>query len=1330
MPNVTLRNLINTGDPITAPDGTVLAGTQITFQLVDTVRSKTISLFDAVSGELIVGAPITITTDIKGEFVVPLWPNSRGETLTAYKVSVDNENIKPFLIRIDDLPGDVSLVHARAAVLQMSPQELSLFDNVLAESLASAQVATEAAVVAVTKAAEAAQSVGEAISVSTSIQADTATAVTSAATAVSAAATATSAADIAVIEATAASVSADYSLESSQTASSSAAITVSIADSLNATLVSFRSTFLGHKASDPLVDDNGGVLMDGVTYVNTISQKIRVYDLETDAWADYDAGVQLSATSAALSAANAAGSAAAAAASELASLGYKNSTESNAAAALSSQQTVTAAAAMVADDLVSVLAASSIASTAAVTATTKATEAGVSAAAALVSKNAAHVDAMATGVDRLAVAADKTAVLGSLSAAAASVLAASNSAGLADTSAMAAIAAAGTAAIKADLATDKAAEAFASAEAAALAVVNSDVTTHAALTTTAHGGLLQIGTTEITAAAGIHLHAGVYAPVLGSDDNYITDAEKVALHSHANMTALDVVVDDGDGDKYLADDGSYKTVSSFNSSAHALIDHTALSGIPTQYTDAMAVLAAPAETTSTIKAALGITVLSGDNTGDQVLPTRSSLGVESTNNTSDYDKPVSAAQQIALDLKANASQVLTNVPAGAIFTDTVYTHPASHSPSIITQDTSNRFVTDTEKLAWSAKQDALTSGTNIKTINGASILGSGDIVITGGGAASITISGNLTIYIGQTTTLTITNYDSATAYSVSASLGAASVSGNTITYIAGEAAGTAVLTVTADSATRDVSITVLAAGIATPTNTSPINGAVDQAGNITLVASVFDWVGLADTHASTDWEVATDSGFTTIVKSSTADSSNKTSISFTGLTLSTLYYWRVKYHGAARSSVWSTPTTFTTITAGVSQPTNTSPADAATGQMGSVALTASAFGWVGVSTTHLSSDWEVATDSDFTTVVASSAADETNKTSWTVTGLSVSTTYYWRVRYKGANSVVSAYSIPFSFATASAFDAYIATPTATPAAFGDPLEGGFYTGMIWNELVQSVASTSIATGSKSFTVADMTATPLVYSGQTLEVRSRANPANKMIGVVTGAIGTTLTINVTSVGGSGTFTGWSIMAQYRVIVAPKSSGESSAKTFKVDRTDAPTACQTLSEGRKATLAMVAAGDATAYPAAWFCAGLTIGSKADWYLPARDELELCWRNLKPTADANYTAARADSAINYTNLGSLDDVDTGMGRNLNSSPGGAAYTTGTPAQVAAGKNYRTGESEAFAYGSYAYWSSSEDSTTYAWIQYWYSSYPGAQYNTNKYDSYYVRAVRRSII
>jgi hypothetical protein len=70
----------------------------------------------------------------------------------------------------------------------------------------------------------------------------------------------------------------------------------------------------------------------------------------------------------------------------------------------------------------------------------------------------------------------------------------------------------------------------------------------------------------------------------------------------------------------------------------------------------------------------------------------------------------------------------------------------------------------------------------------------------------------------------------------------------------------------------------------------------------------------------------------------------------------------------------------------------------------------------------------------------------------------------------------------------------------------------------------STSSLAIGTGSKTFT----TQTGKQYAiGQWVTASSAANPANNMFGQVTSYSGATLIVNVTSVGGSGTFADWNI-----------------------------------------------------------------------------------------------------------------------------------------------------------------------------------------------------------
>jgi hypothetical protein len=57
--------------------------------------------------------------------------------------------------------------------------------------------------------------------------------------------------------------------------------------------------------------------------------------------------------------------------------------------------------------------------------------------------------------------------------------------------------------------------------------------------------------------------------------------------------------------------------------------------------------------------------------------------------------------------KVLGKSLLSDIEIARLATVVNYTHPSIHTPSIISQDANNRFVTDSEKLEWSGKQDAL-----------------------------------------------------------------------------------------------------------------------------------------------------------------------------------------------------------------------------------------------------------------------------------------------------------------------------------------------------------------------------------------------------------------------------------------------------------------------------------------------------------------------------------------------------------------------------------------------------------------------------------------------
>jgi hypothetical protein len=179
-------------------------------------------------------------------------------------------------------------------------------------------------------------------------------------------------------------------------------------------------------------------------------------------------------------------------------------------------------------------------------------------------------------------------------------------------------------------------------------------------------------------------------------------------------------------------------------------------------------------------------------------------------------------------------------------------------------------------------------------------------------------------------------------------------------------------------------------------------------------------------------------------------------------------------------------------------------------------------------------------------------------------------------------------------------------------------------------------------------------------------------------------------------------GVSSVATHYIIVGPIASAQGTNKQWKNVNT-ATVGADSVIDGPQNTADMVADGNATVYPAAHFCNDLVIGGFSDWYMPAKNELEVCYFNLKPTTTSN---------------------DTSSGINPNAVPARASnYTTGNPAQTSATDFKNTG-AEDFAAASY--WSSTEGSATYGAQRQ--TFYGGYQYsNASKDYSGRVRAIRR---
>jgi len=173
-----------------------------------------------------------------------------------------------------------------------------------------------------------------------------------------------------------------------------------------------------------------------------------------------------------------------------------------------------------------------------------------------------------------------------------------------------------------------------------------------------------------------------------------------------------------------------------------------------------------------------------------------------------------------------------------------------------------------------------------------------------------------------------------------------------------------------------------------------------------------------------------------------------------------------------------------------------------------------------------------------------------------------------------------------------------------------------------------------------------------------------------------------------------------VADYYLVVGPKSSAQSSTLLqWKTSNTDSPGTSSVINGPANS-----AAMNDTSHPAAYFCEGLTIGGYSDWYLPAANEIEVCYYNLKPTTDLNVTF---------------------VGANPNAVPArGSNYPSGGPPTQTSAADFRSTGTEFFNSLGNDYWNSTQATVLNGSLKGFAQGYAAG---FGKANTFRVRAIRR---
>ncbi|MFZ6819819.1 hypothetical protein [Undibacterium sp. Ji22W] len=170
--------------------------------------------------------------------------------------------------------------------------------------------------------------------------------------------------------------------------------------------------------------------------------------------------------------------------------------------------------------------------------------------------------------------------------------------------------------------------------------------------------------------------------------------------------------------------------------------------------------------------------------------------------------------------------------------------------------------------------------------------------------------------------------------------------------------------------------------------------------------------------------------------------------------------------------------------------------------------------------------------------------------------------------------------------------------------------------------------------------------------------------------------------------------------FALIVANKAEGELPGQWNST--LDTVNGAASYNNGLTNTNAMAEAGSDLAKAAL----ALRINNLDDWFIPARDELELCYRYLKPSTYADNMWRAGD--------------------NPSSVPPGYPYTEQSPAQTI-NEAFQKDGAEAFDIAWY--WASTQNAngSDYAWMQ---TFSDGTQHDRHKSYEGRARAVRRTLV